>query len=155
MLNWKRYWFGNLVCIIFMLAILGGLVLYASIAHTQTWVSANQVTVAWDAVTTLSDGTPIPETDTVQYNIYLASETDVDKTDPILVGTTTETQYTITMEAEGRFFVGAQTERLDSNGNLLNQSSIGWSDNSTYVATETFGVQFFLAPAAPTGLGVQ
>ena len=40
-------------------------------AFAIDWHTANQITIHWDATTTLADGTPILATDTIMYGIYI------------------------------------------------------------------------------------
>jgi hypothetical protein len=42
------------------LLIIIAVLIFAAPAMAQTWHTANQVTLAWDAVTTLSSGDPVP-----------------------------------------------------------------------------------------------
>lgn len=128
--------------------------LYAGSVFGQTWYTANQATVAWDAVTTLDNGDPIPTTDTVEYVVYLANATtDPNKTNPVEVGRTTNLEDTITLNVEGSFFVGCQAIRKDSAGTQLSASIIGWSDDPAIVFNgQTFGIRYFLPPSVPAGL---
>lgn len=138
----------------------GGLV------FAQTFHTMNQATVGWDAVTTNEDGTPLGENDVVKYRMYISNAvTDPDKANPAEItpdsdgdGTLdpiSDTQFTVTLNVEGKFFFGVKAERY-VDGNFVGDSIISWSDNPAIVANgETFGLQYFLPPAKPGGLSIQ
>jgi len=133
---------------------LAGLFLILSVAAAQEWVTTNQVTISWDAVTTLANGDPIPENNLIEYTVYLVNAvSDPDKEHPIEVGTVNDTECTVALAEEGRYFVGAKTIRKLADGTVVNESVIGWSDDPA-IAYEgkPFGLQYFLPPEAPTGL---
>lgn len=122
------------------------------LAQAQIWYPANQKTVAWDAVTTMADGTALPTGSTVRYKVYIVSKTDTAKATPTEVGTSTTTSATITFTAEGQYFVGVKAERLIS-GAVVSESAIAWSDSAAATGTTgTFGVVFYKAPSAPVNL---
>jgi len=123
-------------------------------AYAQEWVIANQSTISWDAVTTLSNGAPIPENDLIEYTVYLSNAVaDPDKSNPIEVGSVNGTEYTIIMSTEGKYFVGLKTVRKLADGTNIGESVIGWSDDPVIVVDgHTFGLQYFLPPALITGL---
>jgi len=117
------------------------------------WVTANQVTMAWDAVTSVqtTNGTqPLPEGDYIEYELFLSTQTD--HSDAWSVGTTTDTQFTFTFEQEGEFYGGGKAIRYDSTGTKLSESIIAWSDQEEYVATDTFGFKYYYIPLPLTGL---
>lgn len=105
------------------------------------WHTANQTTVAWD-----QDLSGIPAAE-VKWNIYLANAaTDPQKANPVKIGTATAKEYTVTLNTEGRFFVGVAAFRTVDGTDL--ESDIAWSDQ----ATPAFGIQYFLVPLKPSGL---
>jgi hypothetical protein len=127
----------------------------------QEWHTANQVTITWDAVAEMSDGTAILETDIVEYKIHLANAvTDPDKANPTVIGITGDTSYVITLVDEGQYFVGLQTIRktlVGSNNeeNVIVESIIGWTDDPAIVLDgNTFGIRYFLSPMVATGVRV-
>lgn len=124
--------------------------------HSQEWHIANQATITWDAVTTLANNATIPESNTIEYNVWLSNaDTDPDKLNPVAVGTTSETLYVVTLNVEGQFFVGLQTVRKSSEGTLLGESGIGWTDDPAIAANgDIFGLQYFVPPANAFGVGV-
>uniref|UniRef100_A0A6M3IGW2 Uncharacterized protein n=1 Tax=viral metagenome TaxID=1070528 RepID=A0A6M3IGW2_9ZZZZ len=114
-------------------------------ASAIEWRTANQVTVAWDAVTTLEDGTTIPAGSTVQYQVFI--RVDPGGT-PVAGATTNATQAVITLATEGRFHVGIKAQRLVS-GQVVSESLIAWSSNVASAAGgNTWGVVYYL-PLAP------
>jgi hypothetical protein len=120
--------------IIIILAVL--FMAMAGSAQAQTWTTANQITVAWDAVTVPSG--------TVSYRVYSKPETSSLET---LMTTTSATQATLTFTTEGRYFLGVLTVRT-LNGVEVDASRIAWSNVATDVqAGVTFGVQYIVRPA--------
>lgn len=122
----------------------------AGIALAQTWHTANQATVAWDAVL-LDNGDPVPPTDTIEYVVYLSNAiTDPDKNNPVEVATTTNLEQLITLNVEGSYFVGVKAVRKIADGTNVGESTVAWSDDPQYVQNgQTFGLRYFLPPAAP------
>jgi len=130
------------------------LVLLAGVALAQTWHTANQATVAWDAVTTIDNGDPLPAGDTIEYVVYLSNAiTDPNKDNPVEVARTTDTSQLITLNVEGSYFVGCKAIRKIADGTEVGESVVAWSDDPQYVLNgETFGLRYFLAPSAPGNL---
>ena len=116
----------------------------------MSWQDTNQVTIAWDAPTALSNGAPLPDGNTLSYVVYLAPQDS--KTDKFEIGTTSQSEYTITVDTEGRYLVGVKAKRMDANGNKLSESIIAWSDNPDMVAGDQFGIVHFFSPSAVGGL---
>ena len=135
-----------LVVFVFMLPLL---------ALSQVWHQANQKIVGWDAVTTLDDGLPIPAGETIRYQVYIARK-DGSKDNKVNMGNTTEPQFLITFTMEGEWFIGIETERLNSSGELVAKSSVAWSDNPTYCLNgETFGVVYIILPSCISNMRTQ
>lgn len=139
---------------LFLVLVLSLFLVVPTITFGQTWVTTNQATVSWEAVTSLSDGTVIPATNTIKYVVYLSNATtDVDKTKPSEVGTVIDTTFVITLIDEGKYFVGLKTLRFADDGTLANESIIGWTDDPAIVKDgETFGIRYFLAPNPVTNV---
>jgi hypothetical protein len=137
----------------FLFAIIAFVFLSVNV-FAMDWTTANQVTIGWDAVTTLADGTPIPETDVIMYEIFvLNTNVSTDKNTAISLGEIAETERLITFANEGKYLFGAKTVRYDSEGNLLMESTIAWSDDTLYAANgNSFGVVYYIAPSNPTGI---
>jgi len=140
--------------IIILALLLTAMVPAMSLADVSTWKTANQVTVAWDAVTALSDGRPLPAGDTIQYEVY--SGTDTTKANPTLITTVATTQTTITFPNEGRFLVGLKSIRRDSTTAKIGESALVWSDDPVVCQNgQTFGVIYFISPGNPGGMRTQ
>lgn len=132
---------------------------FTGVVFAQEWHTTNQITVVWDAVTEMQGGAVIPETDIIEYRVYLANAiTDPDKMNPAEIDITGELSYTITLTGEGHYFVGLQTIRkilVGSNGDesVVGESVIGWTDDPAIVLDgHTFGIRHFLPPMVPIGL---
>lgn len=126
--------------IIFFAILFFVLVAGSAMAATE-WHTANQTTVGWD----MDYGNIAPAE--VTFNIYVANAlTDPSKSSPVKVGNVAEKQYTITLNTEGRYFVGVSATRNVDGVDL--ESDITWSDTSA----NPFGIQFFEVPKKPIGL---
>ena len=127
---------------------------FSTVAFSQEWHTANQITITWDAVTEMQGGFAIPETDIIEYRVYLSNAvTDPDKTNPAEIDVTGELFYTIILTDEGRYFVGLQTIRKLADGEVIGESYIGWTDDPAIVLDGvTFGIRYFLPPMVPVGL---
>lgn len=120
----------------------------------QSFVTANQVTVAWDAVTQLSNGDPLPATDSMEYSVYTTDAIVPDKTEGAAVWRGPELQTVITFTIEGMYWVGVRAHRI-RDGTELNQSTVAWSDNPVSTNDSPWGVQFWLPPGIVQGLRPQ
>ena len=115
----------------------------------DNWYPANQRTVAWDAVTTLEDGTPLPEGSTVSYEVFYAKE---DKTGQMSLGITSATSFTVTLPAEGKYIIGVQAIRNIVGVDPI-RSTMAWSDDPTKCQNgATFGIIFYIKPGNVGGL---
>ena len=133
------------------LAIIGILFFFSGVAYGQTWHTANQVTVAWDAVIQLSNGDPIPASDIVKYKVWLKNA--MTGGDPTELDEIAGLEYTITLNTEGKYFIGVSALRYTSEDILLNESTISWSDVAECTTIEgPFGIQYFLTLKSPSGL---
>lgn len=118
-----------------------------------SWRTANQMTIGWDAVTTIDDGTAIPEGSTIEYKIFLSNAmTDPGKTNPVQIAQITGNEYTVTLNIEGRYVVGIQTIRKIGN-EIVSESIMSWSDMIDVTENGVaFGAQYFKNPANAKGL---
>lgn len=137
------------IVIILLLAMFYSL---AGVAQAQmVWKTANQVTVAWDAVTTLNDGAPLPAGDSIQYQLYIRTDpsgTPVAGGQPI----TSATQVTVTFMAEGAYDIGVKAQRMVA-GAVVQEIEIAWSNDPAVVAGgQTFGGIYYKAPAGVRNL---
>lgn len=120
------------------------------------WVTANQATVMWDAITADSDGDPLTAGTHVEYEVWLANKaTDPNKANPskITDPPITATELTITLNQKGSYVVGVKALHIeDSSGSQLAESVFAWSDNPADCADtdgdgvgNDFGIRFFAA----------
>ncbi len=123
------------------------LLLSPFLSHAFTWVAANQADVAWDAVTTLMDGEPVPATDTIKYKVYLKDESDTISE----IQETDQVQLTITFPIDGKFLVGVKAVRYRGT-EWLGASAISWSDAGGVTAPDPFGITSYRKPAKPQGM---
>lgn len=120
----------------------------AGICSAQTFYNDRTPILAWDAVTTDTDGDTIIG---VSYRLYLANaDTDPNKANPVVVadedGNDADLTATFTL-IKGRYFVGVQAIL----GDLT--SEINWGDiidNQENV--ELFGLRWAVPPHAPKKL---
>ena len=136
--------------------------LVAMPAFGQTWHTANQKTIGWDAVTQDVDGDPIPSGHTVSYKVFLSNALVTDKSDATPVATATTLDALVTLQAKGSFFIGVQAFLLpdgESEPVEGTESTIAWSDNPADCEGQvTFGLRMFaqlkspiLKPPSPPG----
>ena len=120
-------------------------VLLASTSFAQTWHTANQVTIAWDAVTQTTEGMDLP-IDQISYSIYISDE---NSTNQVVLGETVETTYLVTLPSEGKYFVGVMCIRT-VNTERVSESEITWSNEEPI----PFGIQYYAAPRKSTGVRI-
>jgi len=124
--------------------------LFIPSAFAQTWHTANQATLAWDAVVTLDNGTPIPAGSTVKYQPYI-------KTSPTDPGSTYGTEVTTlaqlyTFSVEGSYFLGVKAIRYVGT-EKVSESVVSWSSDPLVCEdNEAFGVKYYRPLAKPIGL---
>lgn len=120
-------------------------ILITSNAYCITWKTANQATVAWDAV--------VVESGTVEYVLYLVnSKTDPEKLSPQELGVTTNLEYTITLTSEGKYYAGVKARRIIDSENV-GESDISFSDDPLVCLDGiTFGIKYFERPTKPKNL---
>ncbi len=143
---------------LFVLMIMTIFFFTASIAVADEWHSANQVTVRWDAVTTLLNGDPVPEGDLVTYNLYIRSvQTGAEA--EVITGVSV-LEHTITFAEEGDYHIGIRAVRtIPAAGELparvAGQSDIGWSSDPLIARDgNTFGVSYYFQLSNVGGLGI-
>jgi ribosomal protein L27 len=118
-----------------------------SIGWAQTVHYTNQITIAWDAVTKLADGTTIPAGDVIAYQVYTKKGTGAE----VMVGEANSLQQTITFTVEGEYLIGVRTKRTITGG-VVTYSDITWSNSADVVAVPSpFSVGYYLPPDAPKG----
>ena len=125
------------------------ILILATSVQAQTWWTANQVTVAWDAVA------KIQPTDTIKYQTYY--RTDLVSLGTALGGEVEQTQATLTMPTEGKFWLGVETLRYVAGEAIPFRSERkAWSNIAEDCGPAgPFGVQHFILPGWPGGLRYQ
>lgn len=115
----------------------------------------NQGTLEWDAVTTMTNGLPVPATDAMAYNVFIKNEATAVETKANATDIVTPT-YTITFANEGKYRVGIQAVRIIKTGGVetgRSVSAIAWSSDPLAVsAGQTFGFEFYTPPKAPINM---
>jgi hypothetical protein len=138
--------------------VLAFLLVFATNAHAQfNWVTANQGTFQWDAVTVDGDGDPFPAGTHAEYtSYYVNSLADPTKATPIVVEKTTLLKTTVTFPGKGRYWVGVTAHLVDDgSGEDLEVSTFAWSDvPANCLNGETFGFQLFAPMPTPGGMAI-
>ena len=128
---------------------------FVVMASAVEWKVTNQATIAWDAVTTLADGSVLPAGSIILYEVYLANaDTDPNKANPVKLTDPpiTALEYIITLNSEGRFIPGVLAIRLDAQGAELGRSTINWADVNGDQTPNPFGLVHYIPPAIPLNL---
>ncbi len=137
------------ISLIVFLSVLSLFVGSSDAGAVDTWVSADQTTVKWDASTGNIDGTPFEAGVVIEYRVFIDK---VAKSDPIQVWQGEELQASITMPKQGRYLVGLQALKI-IDGEIEAVSETVWSDDPAVVGTPgTFGVVYFKNPKHPVNL---
>lgn len=132
----------------------------AGIAYGQVRkVVPNQVTVGWDAVTTLQNGNPVPAGDLIKYEIYLADYpvAEADRENPAahtLLGETDAVEWLVTLQNEGNYAVGIRSIRY-VDGDTVDpdkriENGFGWSDIDGVPVP--WYLSYFIPAAKATGI---
>ena len=128
------------------LIIILAILILAAPAMAQTWYTANQVTLAWDAVP------KVLTTDQAnKYQVY--SRNDLVSLGSKIGAEITATQLLISLTVEGRYYLGVKSVRYPV-GETVGIPSIGtsWSNVAADTGGNPFGVLYFTAPIFPGGL---
>jgi len=141
---------GANVCLCLFMFVL----MFVNFSYALDWITANQVTLAWDPVATLENGQPIPEGNIIKYEIFYVPENGNKSTDYRLLGETLDAKYVITFDQEGAFILGVRATRW-INEELRGKSEIIWTDNPAAMKDGiTQGIIFFRMPGKVNGLEV-
>jgi hypothetical protein len=122
-------------------------------ALAEEWVTANQVTVAWDAVT-VPDGT-------VSYFVYVKNTGTgnllgtIDTVNGKALLETTNLQAAIAFTEEGKYHIGVATKRIPNGQTEELVSIVNWSNVNGESTPNPFGVSYFVIPASPINLRIQ
>jgi len=128
------------------LFIIAAIMIFAAPAMAQTWYTANQVTLAWDAVP------KVLATDQAnKYQVY--SRNDLVSLGSKIGTEITATQLLISLTVEGRYYLGVKAVRYPA-GETVGIESVGtaWSNVAADTGGSPFGVMYFVAPGFPGGL---
>ncbi len=116
--------------------------------NSTQWVTSNNVTIEWDAPTQLTDDSPIPPDQVLQYNVYIDVDTDKTHDDKILKTEKpiAETSYTLpTIEHKGHYFIGIQALSYKiKDGEIYGKpemSEISWSSSKSSTNKHPFGLK--------------
>ena len=139
---------------ILLTLLLGLMFFFAGLVYAITWKPANQITIGWEPVTLLTDGSAIPAGSVITYRVCISNAiTDPNKTNPVcLDDVITGLEKTITFNVEGSFVPGVKAVR-SVDGTVVSESIISWYDDVTKTATgEAYGYLYYLAPTEVGGL---
>ena len=137
----------------FIIVAIIGIIFCASLGFAQTWYMANQSTVAWDNVSTLSGGDPVPAGDVIKYRVYLKDAISGNPTVVSPSGDIAANEFVITLDTEGSYFVGVSAVRYDSSGVEIGESVIAWSDDPAVCNNNVdFGIRYYFLPSNPVAL---
>lgn len=134
---------------ILMPALIFVLFLTLGLTFAQDVHYADQVTIAWDPVTTKESGEPI-EAGTITYEVWTYTNTSgVDQ--ETLIGTTDQTSFTIIFTDHQVYEIGVKA--ILTKGTEIYESQVSWSVDPA-VAPVPFVVQWYPAPAQPENLRI-
>ncbi len=130
-----------------MIVFLFSIFLLVNVAGAVTWHTANQITVAWDANTT------VIAPDILKYGVYTKMLPDGS---PVLLHEQDTTVVTITFQAEGRYIIGITSVRYigSIDGERL-ESVVNWSDVNGENTPDPFGASYYIVPNPPLNLRKQ
>lgn len=143
---------------VLILGILTVLVVCSPVLAEVTWVTANQATVGWEAVSKIITNTgeiDIPAGDAVQYKVFLANAiTDPEKANPAYIATTEALEYTYTLGIEGMYYAGVQGVRIPEGTEEEIPALISWSDDPVFCVDGTvFGIRMYWPTKGVGGFG--
>lgn len=122
------------------------IMIFASPAMAQTWYTANQVTLAWDAV--LKVLTTDQEN---KYQVY--SRNDLVSLGNKIGDEITTTQLVVSFTSEGRYYLGVEAIRYPVGETVgIKSATKAWSNVAADTNNSPFGVMYFAAPGYPGGL---
>lgn len=129
------------------IAILIIILLIPSFAAAQVWNTANQATLAWDAVAKVA-----PTDQPNKYQVWTKAGSPT-ATPQKVGGEITATQQTVTFSAEGRYYLCVGAIRYPQGETVgVPSTRLSCSDIAADTANGAFGVVYYVAPAAPGGL---
>ena len=105
---WTLVFLGCMACCVAVLSMAGN-------AYGIEWHTANQIPIAWDAPTELTDGRAVPADNLVHYSVYIVDKDRVGTAEQ-QVDNHPDTTFSVTFSEEGSFFVGVQAIRKLADG---------------------------------------
>jgi len=129
-----------------LIASLMSIFLMVSTVWAITWHTANQITVAWDAVTTVT------APDILKYGVY-TKMLPGDAT--VFLGEQDGLSAVITFEIEGKYIIGVTSVRYVDVGTPEEkrlESEINWSDENGENTPDPFGSSYYITPGPPKNL---
>ncbi len=130
--------------------------IHAGAQTVNTWYPVEKTswkTLAWDAVTALNDGDPLPDpADAVlTYNIYIKN---VNTSVVLMIASgITALQQEIVLPKRARYLIGVEAALLYTGETAPMKSPQSWSDNAAVVqGGATFGLRFQTGPKEPKEL---
>jgi hypothetical protein len=136
----------------FFIAILSIALFSGAATADINWITTNQITVHWDAVTTLENGDALPAGDVIRYLVYAVEYPDGDRSAPVVINDVDTTDAVITLSSEGKYIWGVRPVRFIE-GELVSQGGISWSDDTTKTQDGgQIGIQHYIAPMSVGGL---
>jgi len=123
--------------------------LTVNVVGAVEWHTANQITVAWNAVTTVT------APDVLKYGVYTKR---LPNDAPVFFGEQDALSALITFEAEGKYIIGITTIRYVDQGAPDEQrleSEINWSDVNGESTPNPFGSSYYTTPESPKNLRIQ
>lgn len=130
------------------LFIILSILILTSVAQAQTWYTANQVTLAWNAVP------KVLTTDQAnKYQVY--SRNDLVSLGNKIGGEITANQLVVSFTTEGRYYLGVETIRYPVGETVgIKSATKAWSNEAADTNNSPFGVTFFAAPGGASGLRI-
>jgi len=135
--------------IYFLICLIISVFLFVGVSGAVEWHTANQITVEWNAVTTVA------APDVLKYGVYTRM---LPNAEPVLLNEQDTTAVTITFEAEGKYIIGVSTIRYVNQGTPEEQrleSEINWSDTNGESTPNPFGSSYYITPVGPKNLRIQ
>lgn len=108
----------------------------SGVVMALNWYSTNQITFAWQAVTT--------DTGSIEYEVFLVNaDVPAAKDNLAIMGRTAETEYLLTIEAEGKWTPGVRSVKV-INGTDAAKSIISWADDESVCRDgKSFGIVYY------------
>lgn len=127
------------------------LVMILSFGFGQEIEYTNQITIIWDAVTTLNNGNPIPDGDIIEYEVWLRDGIGNEYS----IGTTSDLSFSIIVAEEGTYTAGVGTVRTINGMGEVSYSDINWSDVNGEWTPSPFVLRYIVPPSSVKNLRIE